>query len=488
MSSSKTILRLALLLAGSLVIAGTVPAQDTQEPQQPVPVMKPKPAARGLSFINDPNATVENSETYSDWRADTGPATGMQVQSLGSPELAHSYWVGGFAYGSTIQSRPLGQQTTTNGTTGWYANNYVGGNASLVENWGHSQFAVSDSGGGFFSTNSEINNGWYQQLAAAYNLTFARTQIQLFDNFSYIPDSQFGFAGGTNLALPGIGGTLGPSIPGLGAAILPNQSIYAAVGPRYSNAFAAQTTYQFSRKSSMTLGGSYGLLDFTEPGNVDNYMVIGSAGYNFALNDTDSVGVLYRFSSYHYSGEPQALGNHVANFVYVKRMTRQLVLNLFGGPQITTYRVPIGSETVNIGASAGVTFKRLFERGNIGLNYYHGLSGGGGVLEGAFTDEVGLALDRQLTRTWSARCNFGYSRNSALGSLANTQTQLYNDFFVTGGVSRPFGRNVDFSAAYTARIEQANHATCNGLNCNTSYTQNMVSVSLQWHAGPLVLP
>ena len=349
-------------------------------------------------------------------------------------------------------------------------------------------FAVSDSGGGFFSTNSQINNGWYQQLSAAYNLMLSRAQIQLFDSFSYIPDSQFGFAGGTNLALPGIGGTLGPSIPGLGTAILPNQSIYAAVCPRYSNAFAAQTTYQFSRRSSMTLGGSYGFLDFTEPGNVDNYMVTSSAGYNFALNETDSIGVLYRFSGYHYSGEPQALGNHVANFVYVKRISRQLVLNLFGGPQITTFRVPIASSTTNVGASAGATFRRLFEHGSIGLNYYHGLTGGGGVLQGAFTDEVGATLDRQLTRTWSARFNFGYSRNSALGSVANTQTQLYNDFFVTGGVSRPFGRNVDLSAAYTARIEQANQATCNGLNCNTNYTQNMVSVSLQWHTRPLVLP
>ena len=124
MSGSKQILRLALLVAEGLVIAVTVRAQDTQEAQQPVVATRPKPAARGIPYISDPNATVENSETNTDWRPDTGPATGMQVQSLGSPELAHSYLVPGLQYGSTIQSRPLGQQTT-NGTTGWYANNYV---------------------------------------------------------------------------------------------------------------------------------------------------------------------------------------------------------------------------------------------------------------------------------------------------------------------------------------------------------------------------
>jgi hypothetical protein len=487
MSSQKCFLKLAALLLGCLALASSASAQDPQNPQepqeQPDTPTKPKPAARGIPLISDPNSTVENQTTNSTWQPDNGPATGMQTPSLGSPELAHSYWVPGLEYGSTIQSRPLGQQAPD----GWYANNYVGGDFSLLEAWSRSQFGLNYSGGGFFTTDSLQSNGWYSQLSAGENITLSRLQIQLFDYFSYIPDSQFGFAGGTALALPGINGTLGPAIPGLGVAIVPNQSIYSAVGPRYSNAFAAQTTYSLSRRSSLTFGGSYGLLNFTQSGNVNYDMVIGTAGYNHALNKTDSLGLLYRFTAYHYTGEPQALGNHVINVVYVKRVTQRLALSLFGGPQVTTYRVPIGTQTHSISGSGGATLNYAVERGNIGVTYFHGLTGGGGVLLGSNTDLANLTLGRQLGRVWAGNVNFGYSRNGSLGNLSGP-SPTYNDWFVGGGVSRPIGREFNFAFSYSARFESSNATGCTGTICDTSYTQHLISVSLQWHTRPFVLP
>lgn len=489
MSSPKRVLKLAALLLGCLALALGVSAQDPKNPQepqeQPDAPTKPKPAARGIPPISDPNSTVENQTANSAWQPDSGPTTGMQTPSLGSPELAHSYWVPGLEYGSTIQSRPLGQQVQD----GWYANNYVGGDLSLLEAWSRSQFGLNYSGGGYFTTDSQQSNGWYSQLSAGENITFSRLQIQLFDYFSYIPDSQFGFAGGTPLALPGINGSLGPAVPGLSTAIVPNQSIYSAVGPRYSNAFAVQTTYSLSRRSSLTFGGSYGLLHFTQSGNVNDNMAIGTAGYNHALNKTDSLGLLYRFTAFHYKGEPQALGNHVINVVYIKKITQRLALSLFGGPQVTTYRVPIGNQTHDLSGSGGATLNYAFERGNIGVSYFHGLSGGGGVLLGSNTDQATLALSRQLGRVWTGNVNFGYSRNSSLGSLSGVSTTpTFNDWYVGGGLSRPIGREFNFALSYSARFESSNVAGCTGANCNTSYTQNLISISLQWHTRPFVLP
>lgn len=491
MSRQKSLFTFVVLLIGTLALALSTPAQDPaqqQEPQEPdtATPAKPKPAARGIPSINDPNSTVEGDTNSPKWQPDNGPATGMQVPGVGSPELAHSYWVPGLEYGSTIQSRPLGQVATDN----WYANNYVGGTLSLLEASGHSLFGLNYSGGGFFTTNSLENNGWYSQLSAGDTITLSRLQIQLFDYFSYLPDSQFGFAGGTGLALPGINGTLGPAVPGLGAAIVPNQSIYSAVGPRYSNAFAAQTTYSLSRRSSLTFGGSYGLLDFTQPGNVDNDMVIGTAGYNYALSPTDSLGVLYRFTAFHYSGEPQALGNQVVNVVYVKKITQRMALSLFGGPQITTYRVPIGGQTQQVSGSGGVDLSYVVERGSIVASYFHGLTGGGGVLQGANTDLAAVTFNRELGRVWAGSLNFGYTRNGSIGNaVSGTPTPTYNDWFVGGGLNRPIGREFNFSFAYSARFESSNGTGCTGLpNCNTSYTQNMISLTLQWHTRPFVLP
>jgi hypothetical protein len=468
-----------------LFLAVGVWAKGTQQPQEPETTAKPKPAARGVPSLSDPNSTVEDSQASSTpWQPDNGPATGMQTPSIGSPELAHSYWVPGLEYGSTIQSRPLGQQAPA----GWYANNYVGGDFSLLQAWSRSQLGLNYSGGGYFTTDSQQSNGWYSQLSAGENIMLSRLQIQLFDYFSYIPDSQFGFAGGTGLALPGINGTLGPAVPGLGGAIVPNQSIYAAAGARYSNAFAAQTTYTLSRRSSLTFGGSYGLLHFTQPGNVNNDMIIGTAGYNYALNKTDSLGLLYRFTAFHYTGEPQALGNHVINVVYIKKITQRLALSLFGGPQVTTYRVPIGSQTQSVSGSGGATLNYAFERGNIAGNYFHGLTGGAGVLQGSNTDQATLTLSHQLGRVWSGNVNFGYSRNGSLGSVPGASSPTFDDWFVGGGLSRPIGREFTFAFSYSARFESSNVTGCSGTNCNSSYTQNYISISLQWHTRPFVLP
>ena len=485
MSTSKQIWKLVLLMVGAAAVAGGTWAQDTQEPQPPDTQAKPKAAARGLpAIINDPNATVENNEEQPvNWRPDTGPATGLQSPTLGAPDLAHSYWVPGLEYGSVVQSRPPGQQ----GTNGWYADNYVGGQLSLLEAWSHAQLGVNYSGGGYFTTDSLQNNGGFHQLSAGQTISLNRWEIQFFDNFSYIPESQFGFAGGTNLSLPGITGTLGPAVPGLGASIVPNQSIYSAIGPRYSNAAAVQVTYSISRRGSVTLGGSYGLLRFTDPGNVDNDMTLGSLGYNYALSRNDSIGILYRFAGYHYTGQPQALGSQTVNFVYDRKIARKLALQLFGGPQITYFRVPVGNESRNVGVSAGTSLTYDFQHGNVGLSYFHGLTAGSGLLLGSTTDQVTTNLGRQLGRVWTGSINLGYSRNSSLASTVAIPGQTYNDWFTGAGISRPFGRNVDFTASYMATFENTNQPFCTGATCSSSYLQHVISVTLQFHTRPFVL-
>jgi hypothetical protein len=480
MSKLRLIRKLALLILGAVALSSGARAQDTQEPETPA---KPKPAARGIPSLSDPNATVEDSQApTASWHPDTSLATGLQAPTLGSPELGHSYWVPGLEYGSTIQSRPPGVAATN----GWYANNYAGGDLSLLETWGRSQLGLNYSGGGYFTTDNLQSNGEYQQLSLGENITLNRWQIQAYDLFSYLPESQFGFAGGTNLALPGVGGILGPAVPSLGSSVVPNQSIYSATGSRYSNVFAAQTTYMFSPRSSFTVSGSYGLLRFTQSGNVDNSMATGSLGYNYALGKEDSIGLLYRFTSFHYTGEAQALGNHVANFVYLKKITRRMALNLSGGPQITTFRIPVGTKSHTIGVSTGATLNYAVEHGNVSLSYFHGLTGGSGVLLGSNSDTAMVTLSRQVTRVWGVSADFGYSRNSSVVSPTGVQRLTYNDWFVGGGVSRPFGRNVNLSVAYSARFESS-PLICTGTVCSSSYTQNMVSISLQWHTRPFVL-
>lgn len=467
-------LGLALVFA-----ANALPAQE------PEPPAEPKPAGRGIPAMGD--ATLQNDDAARDqldkWNPDTMPVTGLQSPTLGNPEFRHSYWVPGFQFSSSIQDQPTGGANSGS----WYAYNFFGANLSLLQQGSSSRLAVNYSAGGFITSQPGQSNGWYQQLALSQSFTWRRWQMQILDQFAYLPQTQFGFGGGTGLGVPGIGGALGPTVPGIGGTVQPNQSIYAAVGPQYNNSVVTQLTYQTSRRGSITLGGSYGLLRFTEAGNVDSNSYTGNIGYNYQLTKEDSIGVYYRFNAFHYQNQPQAIGDQTVNAVYSRKVTKRLALQLFGGPEITNYRIPVGNASQTVGGNGGATLTSMFRNGSASVGYSHALSGGSGVLIGATTDQINLTAATRLTRVWGVHANFGYAKNRPLANQAGIQGNDYNSFYIGGGFDRPIGRNVNFSVAYTAQIQQVNPTVCAGPGCDTSYTQNIVTVNFQWHTRPFVL-
>jgi len=385
-------------------------------------------------------------------------------------------------------------------------NNFVLGNLSLFKVWGKSQLAVNYSVGGFFSSDSAQGNGSYQQLAISQAFQWERWQVQLMDQFSYLPQTSLGFGGGTGLGIPGTGGSVGPVIPGMGNSYVPNQSIYTAVGPRYSNASVVQVTYSITPRSSVTLSGSYGFLNFTQPGNVNNQSTTGTAGYNYVLTREDTLGVFYRFSSYHFSGEPIAYGDHSVNIAYGRKLTGRLGLQLFAGPAFTTSRPTSASsgtgsgsgsgsssstttnDTLTHGVNVGANLVAGFHNGGLSTNYSHGITGGSGVLTGSTGDSVSFGANRGLGRIWSIHATIGYAHNKPITGFAQSVSQSYNTYNFGGGATRPIGRNATLGVAYNATISTTSTSGCTGTACGTNQTYNYVTINFQWHAQPMVLP
>jgi len=475
----ETTIRLAsLALWGILAVAGVRPAFGQNPTDAPA-----KPAGRGIPSLGDADIENTTEDPLKGWKADNGPLTGLQSPTLGTVQSPHNYWIPGFQYGSTIQNGDAGT-----GSTGWFSDHYFAANVSLLEQWSGAQFALNYAGGGFVTTQTGQDNGWYQQLAVAQTFEGKRWQVQLLDQFSYLPVSQFGFGGGTGLGLPGVGGTTGPSVPGVGGSVAPNQSIYAAVGPRYTNSWTTQFTYQTSARSSVTVGGSYGLLRFTQSGNVDTDTYIGNVGYNYQLTKEDTIGAFYRFTAYHFQNEPEAIGDHIINVAYGRKITRRLALQLNGGPEISTYRVAIGGQKRTTAGSGGANLTYGFQQGDVTLSYFHGLNSGSGVLIGSNSDQFTVTASRRVTRVWNVHGNFGYAKNRPLTSQTGAQGIGYDSFYAGAGVDRPITREVNFSVAYTAQIQKASATVCTGTGCDNSSTQHVITFNLQWHTRPLVLP
>jgi hypothetical protein len=462
--------------------------QPPQQPPQPPPPQEPqdnpydsmpKPAGQAFPYFD---FGIGNGDLQPDYT----PLTGMLNAGLGFPEVKHSYWVPGVQFSSSTQSNLF----SPSNSSGWYTNNFVVGNLSLLEAWSRSQLALNYSGGGTFSNNSSVGNSGYQQLAFAESFLLNRWIVQIVDQFAQLPQSAFGFGAGTTLGVPGVGGSLGPTIPGIGNNYVPNQSIFGGFGPRYSNAAVVQATYQLSRRSSITASGSYGILHFVDPGNTDTDSLFGSLGYNYKLTPKDTIGVFYQFASYHYPGSPQAYGSQTVSAAYSRKITGRLALSLYGGPQITSFRVPVGTSSSTTSGYASAFLNYSVERGGISGSYVHGLSGGSGLLTGSILDQVSFSATRQLTRVWSVNAIVGYSHNrTVINSTAAPGNPSYDNWYAGGGIGRPFGRNLTFSVAFSENL-QTNNPGCNVPGCGVSATASgqYVTVNLQWHPRPFVLP
>jgi hypothetical protein len=473
----------AVSLSGAvLVFAQDAPMEPVPQQQEPQFPGQPKPAGRQYRpFAGDQDTGDEQS--LSTLKADTTPLTGALIPDVGSQEMRHSYWVPGFQYGNFIRSSRELQPFTTN----WNSTSFVAGNLSLLQNWGRSQFALNYSGGGSFSTDEVLGNSYYHQLGAVQNFNWRRTQLSLIDHFSYLPQTQFGFGAATNLANPGVGGAFAPAFAGLQSSYQPIQTIFAAVGSRYSNSTIVQLVHAISTRGSVTLTGSYGILRFVESGNIDSNDAIFSAGYDYALSKNDSVGVLYRMSTFHYPANPQAIQDQAAQLAYGRKVTGRLALQLFVGPERTNFRTQTAGFTDRTSVSGGANLTFFLARTNVFVSYNHGVSGGSGVYAGSNTDTVQGTFNRQLSRIWRGNISSGYSRNATLaeGNIA-VVSPTFHTSFAGAGLERPLGRTADLTFGYTAYLQDTSQGRCATDTCR-SYLQHQLSVSFQWHTRPLVL-
>ena len=476
MSLRRLLLTLPIVSA-TLLCSGSLSAQESDsEP--------PKPAARAYPVLVDTiDQQGQTPDQQSNLLPDSAPLTGLQTPSLGSQPLLHSYWLPGFQYASIFQSR-----NQTGSGEGWTGNHYIVGSLSLLDAWSHAQLALNYSGGGFLSSDKAVGNGNFQQLGVSQSISFGRLQVQFLDQFSYLPESQFGFGGATSLATPGTGGSLAPLPPSLGNSVTPSQSIFSSAGPRYSNTFASQVSYATSERGSITVAGSYGILRFVDIGNFDTDNVLGSIGYNYALTSRDSVGVVYRFSTFHFSGNAQAISDQTASVAYSRKITGRLALQLYGGPELTELRVHLNNHRSYLSGSGAASLTYGLQRGGLSISYNHGTTGGAGVLLGSTSDFVTLAGNRQVSRRWNALGSFGYAYNRSIASATPVSPQPgFNSWFVTAGLSRLLTPDATVSFGYTARFQTSNTVACPIAACGSSLTQHQVSLGLQWNARPMVI-
>jgi hypothetical protein len=465
---------LASLIASSIALPGRAQQQDAA----PKATMSAMPGLGGSANGNEQDAT---SGSVSDVGPDKTPLTGAQEFNLGRPELRHSYWVPGLSFQNSIES-------PVNRVADWVSTSYFVGAVSMNVSSSHSQLGLNYSGGGSITNSTLVSNGYYHGLDASQSFMWGRWNLTFLDQFSYLPESAFGFGGVSSLSSPGIGGILGPTIPGLQTNYSPAQSLFSGTGPRYSNSSVVQAQYAVSPRVSVNATSSYGILRFTQGNAIETNDAIFSLGFDYQLTKNDTVGVVYRLTNYRFLGNPQALGDHAVNLAFGRKLTGRLAVQLFGGPDVNTFRQPIGTETERVSYTAGGIATYRFSRSGMSISYNHGLSGGSGILLGSVRDNVGARLSFPMPRRWTASTGVGYALNSPIsGSGTGISSQSLHSLYASEGLDYALSHTGHFMINYTFDYQDSTQPICPAGGCGSSYRQHRIWIGLDWHARPFVL-
>ena len=83
---------------------------------------------------------------------------------------------------------------------------------------------------------------------------------------------------------------------------VPDGSILTGQGDRLSDAILGEVDYRLSRRSTLTVGGSYGLLHFLTSGYIDSQNEAGQIGYGYQLDRKDTLGFVFYGDHFSFNG------------------------------------------------------------------------------------------------------------------------------------------------------------------------------------------
>jgi len=447
-----------------------------------------------------PAATGPDTETQT---IENPPLSGLDQPSFEPGFGARSYLAPKLQVNEAVDTNRVGQlgnNTAIKGVTRGL------GSLTLQKLWKIHPLDINYNGGA----------AWYQGTGNVYQLhslgavqryLWRTGQLAVRDSFSYLPTGNFGFN-----SFGGSGGlSAGGSLPGGsqgGTGALGNTNFGSTVNqPRISNMSMVDITQAFSPRNSVTLSGGYGLNDYinNSTGYVNSQQITGQLGYNRQLSRHDQIAILYAYQDFHFPRQGSgSFNSNVWQLIYGHRITGKLDLQLGGGPQWThryffkpgslgpppTPATPASDSFITASGRATLTYL-YSSRTNLNLMYSHSANAGSGLLAGANTDAMRLALSHTLTRRWSMTTDTGYSYSKRVLNFTTTQAgnaSSYRYWYAGSALRYQLARHVGTFADYQYdSIGFASGICVPGKPCNTGYGRHVGLIGLDWTPSPIRL-
>jgi hypothetical protein len=466
--------------------SGSAPSgSDPQARTEPEPALGPAPASVQLD---------ENP-----------PISGLDQPSLEPRLAARSFLLPGVIVSQSVDSNI----ENTTGNTAIHGVTRALGTLTLERLWSKYATAVDYLGGDAFFSGNSRGNTLIQELQAYQRIAWRTGQLSVRDSFSYLPEGSFGYAtyggaGSYQSGLPFSGPGGGLSGGGFGAGGFFGGGQFGSLGqaPRITNTVLAEAIQSLSRRSSVTVAGSYSLTHFTnnltetinglptELTLINSRQTSAQAAYDYQVGRHDQVGVLYGFQHFQYpllsAGDFTA---HIWQLLYGHRISGRMDLTLGGGPELIILRNPLSPDTRQLSGSGRASLRYRLRKGEVTLSYTRFTTSGSGIFVGAKSDVARISLSQPLSRLWDAIVDVGYAHNSRIqpGGGVTTATS-YGYVYAGAAAHRKLGRNFDFFLSYQFNDLAFSSSFCTTTGpCSRTSQRHVATVGLDWHPRPIRL-
>ena len=440
------------LLLTSFLLLVSLHARAQQEPASPQP---------SDSQSNESSGTVQDSRDRQTTDPDNRPLSGAQDLSPGIPQIS-----------KRVLDASLGVQQRLNATTSansyrWNAENDVWGTLLWNRNWHRNSLLLHYTGGTLYGGNDYFQS--IQTFDISQLLVFGRWSVNISNQAIYSPESSFG--------LPALE-VLAANFFGTNPALLPNQTVLTGRTSRLSDGAVGQLEYAVSRRTALTMTGSYSLLHFTSTSLFDNTLKGATLGYDYLVTPRNTVALTYGYQQLEYSLFNNKLDINSATLGFAHQVPSRFTLQLEGGVQLTKSFGPGSLPRSSVRPDARVVLTSVWSRTQFRLSASKAVVSGAGFSVATNTTTASLSAERKLSRTWTSTINVGYASNSLIGLNFKLQTG-----FAQANLEKTMGQHLKVSLLYNFQ-RQAGDEFCALSLCAGEYLRHSVGIGARWQFRP----
>jgi len=405
---------------------------------------------------------------------DNRPLSGAEFLGLGTPERDRNVVNASIQADERADSNAAGVGTATS----WTADTDLYGSAMLNRSWNRNSFIAQYAGGATWFGESDLQNTQFFKAAQVFG--WNRAALTLSDQVTYSPQAPFGYPGPWAFSIGNVGTK---------PILVPNQTVLTQEATRVANVSSAEVDYGLTRRSTLTLVGSYGLLDFFTNQAVNSNQVNGILGYNYAVTPHSTFALAYGYSGIDFLDNTPGSPGHsrtevqTASASYGFQATGRLSFQLAAGSQLVKSFIPGTANFSNVYPFGQIVMTYAWHRSTLALLGSQSIMSGGGLYPASKATLAQISLSRLLSRKWEGGVLGGYARNSPLQTYLSVSSQLSNTGYAGATLRRSLGHHAGLYFLYNFERQDVN-SFCTGVLCAQSLLRHSIGVGIDWRFTP----